>query len=367
MKFILFLCLGFFATLSSGLVHADTLLFDSHSVLELSIPINFKSLCRPRETPDCDYTPTSLDYVDEHGQQQSIAIEVKIRGGWRSLTKNCSAPLLFIRFDEEETAGTPFEGQSMLPLTTHCGETKSLEAAQVHRGRVTWGQYLLKEYLVHRMYNAITDVSLNARLAQMTYPNPDKPKRRIVSYAFFTEHFKSVAKRNGDELLPRGSFDHEKLDSHAADVLALFQYMIGNTDWSIVRERNIVLLQGLSGLLRPLPFDFDMSGLVNAHYAGPAPTLSIDQVTERYYLGFCHPDTDWNDLLTFFLGKREKMLSLVSEIPGLTEQSIRVSNRFLERFFNTLRSRELSEKKIVNHCQPWPPSAIDHTTPKDKR
>ena len=81
----------------------------------------------------------------------------------------------------------------------------------------------------------------------MTYPNPDKPGRSIVNYAFFTEHFESVAARNGDEYSPRGSFDHEKLDARAADLVALFQYMIGNTDWSIVRERNVVLLQDSSG------------------------------------------------------------------------------------------------------------------------
>jgi len=122
-----------------------------------------------------------------------------------------------------------------------------------------------------------------------------------------------------------------------------------------------------AGLLLPLPFDFDMSGLVDAHYAGPAPGLSIDQVTERHFLGFCHPDTDWNALFTLFLAKQEAILSTVADIPGLERQSTRVANRYLEQFFDILRSGELREKNIVNRCQPWPPSAIDHTTPKEKR
>ena len=139
-------------------------------------------------------------------------------------------------------------------------------------------------------------------------------------------------------MLSRGSFDHEKLDAHSADLVALFEYMIGNTDWSIVRERNIVLLQDSSGLLQPLPFDFDMSGLVDAHYAGPAPGLSIDQVTERH--------TTWDFAIRIqtgmpcshtFLDKQETMLSMVAEIPGLKKQSTRVANRFLERFFNILQ------------------------------
>ena len=364
-RFLICLCTA--AALNLSDARADAPLFSSHAVMDLTIPLDFKTLCRPRETPDCEYTPTVLEFRNEQGQKQSIEIELKIRGGWRSLTRNCSAPLLFIRFNEQQTPGTPFAGQSLLPLTTHCGQGLSLESAKVRQGPSTWEQYLLREYLAHRLYNAITELSLNARLVRMTYPNPDKPGRSIVNYAFFTEHFKSVAKRNGDEVLSRGSFDHEKLDAHAADLVALYQYMIGNTDWSIVRERNLVLVRDSAGSQFPLPFDFDMSGLVDAEYAGPAKTLPIDDVRERYYLGFCHPDTDWDSLFDTYLDARETILSMVDEVPALDKQSIRSVNRFLDKFFNTLNSNKSREKKIVSQCQPWPPSAIDHTTPDHKR
>ena len=84
------------STLWAGGVRADTPLFASHELLDITIPLNFKDLCRPREDKNCDYTPTRLEYVDEHGAVQSLQVEVIIRGGWRSLSKNCSAPLLFI-------------------------------------------------------------------------------------------------------------------------------------------------------------------------------------------------------------------------------------------------------------------------------
>ena len=252
--FRLLTCLFLVSAIFVNDTRADAPLFSSHELLNLTIPVDFQTLCRPRETKNCDYTPTVLKYEDSQGQTGTIAIEIKIRGGYRSLTKNCSVPLLFIRFNQEETAGTPFEGQDLLPLTTHCGRGLSLEAIQFKQRRSTWEQYLLKEYLAYLLYNAVTDVSLNARLVRMNYPNPDKPGRSVVNYAFFTEHFKSAAKRNGDELLMRGNFDHEKLDGHAADLLALFQYMIGNTDWSIARERNLILLRDSGGLLLPLPY-----------------------------------------------------------------------------------------------------------------
>ncbi|MFC1689322.1 hypothetical protein ACFL07_06675, partial [Pseudomonadota bacterium] len=162
---------------------ADTPLFSTHEMLHLTIPLDFKTLCRPRETPDCDYEPTVLEYIDEHGQAITIPIEVKIRGGWRSLTRNCSAPLLFIRFDKDKTADTPFDGQTMLPLTTHCGQGLSIEASKNRVNPSAWEQYLLKEYLAHLLYNEITDVSIRARLVRMTYPNPHKPGRKLSNYA----------------------------------------------------------------------------------------------------------------------------------------------------------------------------------------
>jgi hypothetical protein len=354
-----------FTILAAGDVSADAPLFSSHDVLDLTIPLDFKNLCRPREDPDCDYTATVLEYIDEHGQALSIPIEIKIRGGWRSLTQNCSAPLLFVRFDQDKTKDTPFEGQTMLPLTTHCGQGVSLEAAQTRVRPSQWEQYLLKEYLAHLLYNEITELSIKARLVRMTYPNPNKRGQKIKNYAFFTEHFESVAARNDDEVLARHSFDPDKLDMDAANLVALFQFMIGNTDWSIVRERNIVLLQDTDGKQLPLPFDFDMSGLVNANYAGPAPKLPIDAVTERYYLGFCSQDASWEALLERYSASQAAILSRIDEIPGLNKQSIGSSRRFLEKFFEILQSEKLRNREFADHCQPWPPGPDDHTTPLD--
>jgi len=322
-------------------------------------------LCRPRETPDCDYTSTVLEYVDEHGKKQSLPVEIKIRGGWRSLERNCSAPLLFIRFDPKDTADTPFQNQSVLPLTTHCGQGLSIEATRFRQYQSDWEQNLLKEYLVHRLYNVITLVSLDARLVRMTYPNPEKPDRKIVNYAFFTEHFESVAARTGAEVLSRGSFDHTKLDRYAAERLALFQFMIGNTDWSIVRERNIVLLQKPDGSQVPLPYDFDMSGLVDAHYAGPPPSLPIDDVRERYYLGFCSPGVDMDGLFGFYLAKRKALLAMAHALPQIDRKSQKSIRKFLDEFFEVLESGDLRSEQIVNHCQPWPPGSTDHTSVLD--
>jgi hypothetical protein len=346
---------------------ADAELFADRSVLDISLAVNFKKLCHPREDPDCEFTATMLEYQDAAGDSRSLPVEIKVRGGWRSMSSNCSTPLLWVRFSHGDTAGTPFEGQSLLPLTTHCGRGLSLQAQGSRSNNSDWEQLLLKEYLGHRMYEQLTDASIRTRLVRISYSKSEKSRHSINNYAFFSEHFDAMAARNEATRLERGNFDHEKLDTHAADILALFQFMIGNTDWSVPRERNTVLIETLNGTQVPVPYDLDMSGLVNAPYAGPSPGLPIDEVSDRYYLGFCHPDPHWATLFASINDKKQDIMGMREEVPNLKKSSKKWVDRFLRQFFQILETEDLRKKLIENACQPWPPSPIDHTTPLEDR
>jgi hypothetical protein len=357
------LCLLATALLHAAPSHAEVPLFTSDTVMKLTIPLDFKTLCRPRETDECEFAPTTLIYVDDIGEKRSVPVEVKVRGGWRSLARNCSTPLLWLRFAESDVEGTPFAGQGLLPLTTHCGKGISVEAITRATPRSDYEQYLLREFLAYRVYNVLTDLSLRARLVRISYPDPDRATRSRLHYAFLTEHFDSAAARTGNQRPERGAFEAERLDAQAAARLALFQFMIGNTDWSIARERNTMLLQSDGGRQFPVPYDLDMSGLVAADYAGPAPGLPIDDVRDRFFLGYCQPGTDWDGLFAEFNSRQEAILLLDDRLPGLSRKSRRWVHRFLEGFFDILGSPEQRRELITDACQPWPPSPTDHTTP----
>ena len=344
---------------------AEAPLFASDTVMKLSIPLDFGDLCRPRETEDCDFSPATLIYGDAAGNKRSLPIEVKVRGGWRSLSRNCSVPLLWIRFDEEAGVGSPFAGQSLLPLTTHCGRGISIAAMTRRTRQSDFEQYLLREFLAFRIYNELSDHSLRTRLVRIAYPDPQRPSKGNLHYAFFTEHFDSMAARTDSTRLPRGSFDETRLDAQSAARVALFQFMIGNTDWSIARERNTVLLLDGDGKQVPVPYDLDMSGLVNADYAGPAPTLPINNVRERYFLGLCQPGTDWDALFSDFEDRKDTILGLIGRLPGFSRVSKRMTRQYLEKFFDILESSAVREQEITGACRPWPPSPVDHTTPLD--
>jgi malate synthase len=345
---------------------AESPLFSDDKVIELALTVDFHDLCRPRESEDCDFAPTSLEYKDASGDWRSLPIEIQIRGGWRSLARNCSAPLLWVRFEAGQVAGTPFEGQSLLPLTTHCGQGLSLDRSNKRATRADHEQYLLREYLGHLLYRRLTEFSVGVRLVRIAYPDPDRSGRSARHYAFFTEHFDDVAARTGSRLLPRGSFEAEKLDAQSAATLALFQFMIGNTDWSIARERNTALLIK-DGRQIPVPYDLDMSGLVDASYAGPAVGLPINSVRQRYFLGYCQPGTDWERVFANFDEQKSAMLALPPEIPGFSRKSRRTTVGYLEKFFEIIAQPDVREGCIMQGCQPWPPAPEDHTSRRGAR
>ena len=329
-------------------------LFESHSVLELTMPIDLDALCRPSKSPDCDYTATEFIYIDAEGEQRSVPVSVRRRDGWRALQTNCQVPTLFVRFSPETAVGTPFEGQNELALTSHCGKGISPENVASPKLPNEFERYVINEYLGYRIYNLINEVSLGVRLVRIHYTNPEDARGSFTRDAFFSEHFDSLAQRTNSQILPANRLDPARLDWNTADQIALFQYMIGNTDWSIEKQENILLLRSPEGKDIPVVFDLDMSGLVNAHYAHPAKGTPISQVKQRYFMGYCHPDTHWDELFAQFSALEVDVMTLLIETPGLGRGDRRISGAYLDSFFETLDSETRRESDIVNACLPLP-------------
>ena len=138
---------------------------------------------------------------------------------------------------------------------------------------------MLKEHLAYQIYNALTDKSLRARLARMTYHDTSGRTESLTRYAFFVEHFDSLAKRHDAVVWKPERFDVLDADPVEMATLDVFEYMIGNTDWSAVFNHNVVLIRDAAGRATAVPYDFDFSGLVDAEYASVAPELPIRHVT----------------------------------------------------------------------------------------
>jgi hypothetical protein len=120
------------------------------------------------------------------------------------------------------------------------------------------------------------------------------------------------------------------------DLMALFMYMIGNSDFSITGRHNAKLLGftdfGTRGYT-PVPYDFDYSGLVNASYAVPGENLGISSVRERYYLGPCREDQDYQLAIKHLAEHREEILAMIQEFPHLNSKVKNQMVGYLESYF----------------------------------
>ncbi|RYF85195.1 MAG: hypothetical protein EON98_07260 [Chitinophagaceae bacterium] len=125
--------------------------------------------------------------------------------------------------------------------------------------------------------------------------------------------------------------------------MTIFQYMIGNTDWSVPNFHNIKLVQAKSDSFSApylVPYDFDFSGIVDASYAYPNQDLfSIEHVTDRYYRGLPSTEEEVDLVLDNFRKNKERILSLVKDFEPL-KQSVRVRMvNYIEDFYNTISNQ----------------------------
>jgi AAA family ATP:ADP antiporter len=312
-------------------------LFAEHEPIALELVMEDKALCRGQRAR-CEDAPATLVYRATDGAEQSIAVSVRARGKWRNTAGNCTIPPLFVTMTGA-TAGTLFDGQTMLPVTTHCRVSPA-----------SYEQLVLKEYLAYRIYNLLSDDSLRVRLARITYRDPTR-ERTVERYAFFTEHFDSLAARRGATVLDTAEFDAANADPRSLATYALFQYLIGNTDWSIVAGHNALQLRTADASQLVVPFDFDFSGLVNAPYAGPPPDLPINSVTDRLFRGFCSTNVDWPALFAHFQERRAAIAELIATEAGLDEKHRATAAAFIDEFYEVIDSPARRQAEILDECR----------------
>jgi hypothetical protein len=317
-------------------------LFKEIEPLAFTLTADFRLVNKERNPDNKKSFPAVLTAQDAKGPQD-IPIKIGSRGHFRLMVRNCD--FVPIRLDlprGNETAGTIFEGQTTLKLGTHC------------RGDRDYDNYTLKEYLTYRLFNMVTPLSFRARLARATYVD-EKTKKPVTSrYSIFIEHENDVARRFGGRIveLPRITFND--LDAPTLNRMMLFEYMIGNTDFSIWALHNVRIVQDRNRKLFPVPYDFDLSGLVHAPYAAPDPRIGIRSVLDRLYRGPCRTTDEFEEAAESFRSKRADMFTLLESMRDLEPLARGEAKTYLESFFRTIERPESIKRQFVNGCKPAP-------------
>jgi sulfur relay (sulfurtransferase) DsrC/TusE family protein len=69
------------------------------------------------------------------------------------------------------------------------------------------------------------------------------------------------------------------------------------------------------------------------------------------FRGVCNPETDWDEAFAHFAARRENVLALADEIPGLETRHRARAVEYLEDAFATFASPERRRMLIVEKCR----------------
>jgi hypothetical protein len=321
-------------------------LFAADAPLQLRIEAPFAELLRSARHSTDGYDAKLI--VKSPGAE-TLAIKLSPRGISRRTSDACEFPPLRIEFKEKPGADSLFKGQKELKLTTHC------------RNDFTYQDYGLLEFLAYRLFNVLTPLSLRVRLAEIDYVEARSGTVRIHRHGFLTEDIDELAERNGLKQVKTGNIDHGQLDPAATARSDLFQYMIGNQDWSDVATpagtnccHNVKLLgkeaKSSSGLT-PVPYDFDSTGLVNPPYALPPANVPIRTVRTRFYRGYCQFNTQAAAAAQEALAKKAELLGTIDSVPALTSRARNSARQYLDDYFSEISDPAQLQQHILGRCR----------------
>ncbi|NPA37578.1 MAG: hypothetical protein GXO47_12105 [Chlorobi bacterium] len=313
-------------------------LFKDEFPVSIILKSDFTSFIKPKY--DNQYLPAEL--IIKLPGNDSIVKNIRIKTRGKSRKDMCHFPPVKLNFKTDPIADPDYKGINKMKMVTHCKENS------------IFNKYILEEYLIYKMYNLITEYSFRVRLLRIEYKDTGKKKLGGKRYGFVIEPLPALAKRVNAVKVGTKSILYHEIDPLAADRVALFNYMIGNTDWQYKTSHNLKYIKILDVNIPgayPIPYDFDYSGIINASYAVPQQWSYADNVQQRDYMGFCREsDAYFKVIQKEFLDAEEKIYDLINKFEPLSERDRKQMIWYIEEFYQELKYKN-AFKLITSNCR----------------
>jgi hypothetical protein len=312
--------------------------FSSEEPLEMTLSFDIRGLVKSKSKPE--YYDALLTVKESDTDSITQDIKVKARGFFRC--SFCSFPPLMMKFKNKESEAIQVEGKT-LKLVTHCQQTSQ------------FNQFVLKEYLAYKLLNNLdSNYSFKTRLVRIQYVDIHKSRIVYTAYGILIENETMLARRNNAVIIKSDLFTPKDMNAVALNRMALFNYMIGNTDWSVQLQHNIKILisyNNPNGKAIPVLYDFDYSGLVNTYYAAPFEELPIKTVTERYYQGVCTSADGLKPLMDEFAGLKDRMLATIQDFPYLSKNEKKQAESYIRSFYSMYKNQNYMISQLNSTCK----------------
>ena len=312
-------------------------LFEQIDLLPVKMKYSRKVL--KKETNDSTFMDSELVYKMKNGDWKTLSLKIRARGNFRR--KSCYFTPLKLKIKKKEAKETIFKGQKKMKMVLPCLNETSKD------------DNVIKEYLIYKMYEVVSPYSFRTRLLDIEYEDIKTRKSQLHQLkGILIEDDETVAKRLDGKIAKR-TFSPKGYDDLVAIRLALFQYMIGNTDYSVTNLHNTKIVF-VDKKFIPVPYDFDMAGFVNTSYSVVSQTrkqkLPIDEVTERYYMGYQRDYKLFEQVRQEFIAHKQNLVAIINAHKSYFEnnKNYTTAKNYIEDFFRILANEALFKKSTYD-------------------
>ena len=315
-------------------------LFEEDKLIEITMRFDLSVYFRTK--PRKNYLTANLTFHLSKTDSINKDIRLRTRGVFRN--QYCFYPPIELNFKKANFGYTDLNKISKIKLVPPCSWNKENE------------DYVLREYLAYKLFNVLTDTSFRVRLLTVNYIDTKNKRKPTRQYGFFIEPVNILTARVNSIQIKSQTLNQKSIDPKVMDRLAIFNYMIGNYDWAVPGQHNVLIIKPLVyealGLGIAIPYDFDWTGLVNAGYAVPAENVGTQSVRERIFLGVCRSEETYKKDLQEFFKKKEEFYKVINEFPYLNQGEKKDMTGYLNGFFDKLEGRrDLILETLMNSCK----------------
>lgn len=310
--------------------------FTDEGLIQVNLTTDLKQV--QTETKQGVFQPATISMLFPDSTLINEQISVSARGNFRR--NYCRIPPMMLNF--RNTGAPRLQSLGKLKLVIGCGINPADE------------ELLLKEYLVYKIYNLLDDRSFRVRLLKINYTDTRKKIKSFSQYAFLIEDDGDMARRNGCHKKDEVKLLTEATNRDMMTMVAIFQYMIGNTDWAVPNNHNIKLIFDKKNKNAPpyvVPYDFDYCGLVDASYAIPNEIIGTEKVTERVYRGFPRTMEEIQIQLDVFRSKKDSIFGLINSFGLLNSKIRKEMTGYLDEFFRMIEDKRAVKTAFIDKAR----------------
>ena len=326
-----------FSVSAQKMLKSDALFSDQ---IPVEIKLGYSNKEMNKKTNDSTFIDTTMEFLHE-GKWSSINVNLRARGNFRR--NECYFPPIKMKIKKDQYKETIFDGNKTMKLVLPC----KIESEN--------NDNILQEFIAYKIYEQISPYHFKTRRVNIDFTEP-KGKKKVKTFklkGFLIEDDKRVSQRHESRVFER--FVHPMAMDHLTSVHnAFFQYLLGNTDFSVAYQHNGKLMYSEADKkIIPLPYDFDMTGWVNPSYATVNTTLGINSVQDRKYRGFKREQQYFDQVRKEFLDKKSSLMEMVASFESEFSDPKEYKNMFdfMGDFYETMEDDSKFQKSIVDESR----------------